>query len=362
MADNTKIWPIFRSANWGISDDLFTGIKNSYYYSNTLEIREDAKSVYPLDKPAISWERYSTYLWTDTDRPVAIIQSSSSYNKIYVFVWKSVYYVDVEADTATKLCSFTSDDICDAETFNWYIYITTTSWLYIIEEGALAADWVTMAAATSVTSTEPYLWRIYQFNLATSYHPLYASETILCVWDKNEMKKVLRETCNAISDWFTLQEWYTIKLITELWWYVRVVASDLMWWSEILLWDKVSSAVTETIPFPWYNFLQTEIYWWYQYLLSSKWLWVLNWYQFYILKKAQEWSVSSSARNAMVVYNDKLYFCTSNWIYIYWAKNKNYTDVLSLWMKVSQCWCLFTDWVNLFSYDSFAYTIAFFSR
>ena len=348
MAETAKIWPIFRWANWWISDDLFTGIQNSYYYSNLLEVREDTKSVYPLDKPAVIWPWYSTTLWNETAKPVAIIQSTSSYTDILVFVGKSVYSVDVENKTSNLLCTF-PNDICDAETFNWYIYITTTVGLYIIEEWASSSDWTTLQSSTTVTSTEPYLWRICDFAAYTTYHPLYASEICLCVWDKNELLKVMKETCNITATWFTLQEWYTIKLITELWWFVRVVASDLMWWSEVLLWDKLSNAVAETIPLPWYDFYQTEIYWWYQYLLSDKWLWVLNWYQYYILKKAQEWAVSSFAKNSMCVYNDKLYFCTSKWIYIYWAKNKNYNDVLSLWSEGENHWCLFSDWVHLFT-------------
>ena len=348
MADNTKIWPIFRWANWWISDDLFTWIKNSYYYSNLLEIREDAKSVYPFGKPAISWETTATYLGSETAKPVAIIQSTSSYNIIFVFVNKSVYKVNVNSGTYTLLWTF-SNVICDAETFNWYIYITTTYWLYIIEEDASSSDWTTLVSSSSVTQTEPYLWLIWTFSSNADYHPLYASDILLCVWDGNEMLKVSKETCNLKETWFKLQDWYTIKLITELWWFIRIVAADLMRWSEILLWDKISEAPNEVIPFMWYIFFQTEIYNWYQYLLSDKWLWVLNWYQFYILKKAQEWNVSSPARNSMCVYDDKLYFCTSTWIYIYWAKNKNYNDVLSLWRLTKNCGCLFSDWQHLFT-------------
>lgn len=348
MAENTKIWPIFRSANWWLSDDIFTGIKNSYYYSNLLEIRNDDKSVYPYERPAISGASSSLYLWTETRAPVAIVQSSSSYAHLFVFVYRSVYDVHITNETVTKLCTFGSN-IHDAEMFNWYIYITTQSWLYIISENASSADWSSLPSSNTVTGTEPYLWKIGQFNTVASWHPLYATNTVLCVWDNDEMWKISKETCNTKSTAFSLPEWYTIKLITELWWYVRVVAQDIMRWSEILLWDKVSSAPTEVIPFPWYTFLQTEIYWWYQYLLSNKWLWLLNWYQFYILKNAPEWDVSTSARNGMAVYDDKLYFVTSKWIYIYWAKNKNYPDVLSLWRETKECGCMLSDWQNLFT-------------
>jgi hypothetical protein len=46
-----KIWPIFRWANWGLSDDLFTGVRNSFYYSNNMEVLEDANWIYPKQSP-----------------------------------------------------------------------------------------------------------------------------------------------------------------------------------------------------------------------------------------------------------------------------------------------------------------------
>ena len=46
----------------------------------------------------------------------------------------------------------------------------------------------------------------------------------------------------------------------------------------------------------------------------------------------------------MCVYDDKLYFVANNWIYIYWAKNKNYADVLWLWHKVENGFRLWAIW------------------
>ena len=68
MAENTKIWPIFRWANGWISDDLFTGIKNSYYYSNDMEIREDAKSIFPKPVPAYADSDKNIEIWTGYDK------------------------------------------------------------------------------------------------------------------------------------------------------------------------------------------------------------------------------------------------------------------------------------------------------
>jgi hypothetical protein len=347
MDSSTKIWPIFRWANWWISDDLFTGIQNSYYYSNLLEVREDAKSVFPWASPAIAWDATCIALWSDTDKPVAIVQTSIS-TEIIVCVGKNVFSVDMTNETQYLLTSF-PNDICDAEAFNWYIYISTTWGVYMISESANTSDWQSLWSSVSVTSVEPYLWKLYSFSTNIVRHPLYASDILMCIWDWDELLKVERETCNLAQTAIKLQKWFSVKLLAELWWFIRIVASDWMWGSQLLMWDKVSEAPNEVLPFGWYIFFQTAIYWWYQYLLSDKWLWVVNGYQFYILKKAQEWDIQSSAYNSMCVYYDKLYFCTSEWIYIYWAKNKNYNDVLSLWMAVKNCWCIYTDWINLYT-------------
>ena len=339
-----KIWPIFRWANWWISDDLFTGIQNSYYYSNQIEIREDAKSIYPSDKP------YQPYtLWTEEAKPVCMMKTANSWDNMFVFVWKSVYVIDTNdfSDTPELLCTF-SDDICDAETFNWYIYISTTGGLYLIDEEANSTTWSNLPSETTVTWT-PYHWRIKQWNRITQYHPLYATETILVCWDYEELIKILKETCDTYTTWFTLQEWVMIRLITELWGFMRIVVDDSMWGSAVVMRDKTWTAPNEIIPFDWYKFFQTCIYNWYQYLLSDKGLWILNWYQYYILKKAQEGSLTSHAHNAMCVFDDKIYFATSEGLYIYWAKNKNYNDVLSLWKEQKGCGCVYSDWINLYT-------------
>jgi hypothetical protein len=365
MAWNTKIWPIFRWANGWISDDLFTGIQNSYYYSDKIEVREDAKSIFPYTQPATILNTYSYTLWTETDKPVEMLMTKESVTDLYIFCWKSVYRVDISLfdNVPVQLCTF-PDKICDAETFNWYIYISTTWGLYIISETADNTTWSNLGSETTVTWT-PYHWRIKQFSRYCEYHPLFWSDIILAVWDYEEMLSISKETCDTYSTGFSLQESYMIKMITELWWFLRIVADDGMWGSEIIMWDKISDAANEIIPFTWYKFLQTCIYNWYQYLLSDKGLWVLNGYQYYILKKAQEWIVSSPAHNAMCVHNDKIYFATAEWLYIYWAKNKNYNDVLSQWTSMKKCWCLYSDWLTIYTscwkQGSYNYSMAWWS-
>lgn len=339
MADNTKIWPIFRWANWGLSDDLFTGIRNSFYYSNDMEIRQDAKSIYPMWVPAYAdpntrvaiWTWWS---WTLRYQPACVFYSYQDAGWI-VCGQRNIYLVD-GTNTVTSLCSF-SENICDAEIFNWYIYIATRTHVYYKQDDGY--NWSNMASAVDSSAINYGRMDITD----NGNHPLYASDVCLCVWDNNIMRKVTKEIPNLLQDWFTLQNWRYIRFINELWWFIRAVAVDEPYWSEVLLWDKVSSTVSEVIPLEWYSIRGAIIYNGYHYLLSDKWLWMLNWYQYYILKKA-EWWVDSTTRNNMCVYNDRLFFVTNEWIYIYWAKNKNYNDVLALWHAVEPWYKLWAIW------------------
>ena len=338
MADNTKIWPIFRWANWWLSDDLFTGIKNSFYYSNDMEIRQDAKSAYPMGVPAyadlVKW--VGVWDWTSGKQYAKCVTYSDSDSWWIICLDKDIYLL-ADTWTLSNLCTMW-EDICDMEIFNWYIYVTTKKYLYYKQ---FAGSWTDMASATDDSASTA--WRCTQSLTNNSNHPLYASDAILCVWDVNNMWYVSQEIPTLMQLWFKIQEWYYIRFINELWWFIRVTAVDEPYWSEVLLWDKFSTIPEEIIPLEWYSIIGSAIYWGYQYLLSNKWLWLLNWYQYYLLKKV-EWDVDTTTRNCMCVYDDKLFLVANNWVYIYWAKNKNYADVLNLWHKVEDWYSLWAIW------------------
>ncbi len=344
MADTAKIWPIFRWANWWLSDDLFTGIRNSFYYSNDMEIRQDAKSIYPMWVPAYADPSKRAICgdgstWNLRSEPVCVFFSENDGG--WVICGKRNIWLMAADGTVSDLCTL-STDICDAEMFNWYIYVATRQYLYYKK---YSWSWTDMASATNASSQN--FWRCNETLSNIRNHPLYASDTMLVVWDWNLVRYVSKEIPNLLQDGLTLQTNYSIRFINELWWYIRTVAVDDPYWSEVILWDKVSTAPQEIIPLEWYSIIWATIYNWYHYLLSDKWLWLLNWYQYYLLKKSN-WSVDSYQRNNMCVYNDKLYFVCNDWIYIYWAKNKNYADVLNLWHKVEEWYTLWAIW----SYNS----------
>ena len=341
MADTAKIWPIFRWANWWLSDDLFTGIRNSFYFSNDMEIRQDAKSAYPKPVPAYADENTRIAIWDASSWDLAIPPKCVLYSSVeggwLVFWLRNIYLIDY-LNTVTLLCTLT-ENICDAEIFNWYIYISTKTHLYYKWDNWW--DWGNMASSVDDSSDD--YGRCTQSLNSNSTHPLYASDVCLCVWDTNNMRYVSQEIPTLLQKWFTIQEWYYIRFINELWWFIRVTAVDEPYWSEVLLWDKISNAPQEVIPLEWYSIIWSAIYWWYQYLLSDKWLGLLNGYQYYLLKKV-DWDVNTNVRNCMCVYDDKLYFVANWWVYIYWAKNKNYADVLWLWHKVENWFYLWAIW------------------
>jgi len=342
MADNTKIWPIFRWANWGLSDDPFTGIKNSFYFSNDMEIREDAKSIYPKWVPAYA-DPNKKFEIPDTEQNIVNITYSKEgdwdYSGWIVCTNTKIYLVN-NINGVKLLCTM-SETIRDLEIFNWYIYVSTKDYLYYKIDNWLNR-W-NMASSTDASYVN-YGRCATQFTSAW-HHPLYWTSTVLCVWDWDKLRIVNREVWNVLQDWFSVQKEYYIMFIDELGAYVRVTANNSPYWAEVLLWDKVSNAPTEVIYLEWYHIVQSCIYNWYHYLLSNKWLWLLNWYQYYLLKKTDA-EINSSTRNGMVVFDDKLYFVANDWIYIYWAKNKNYADVLNLWHKVEGKWTMWAIWVN----------------
>ena len=344
MADNTKIWPIFRWANWGLSDDLFTGIKNSFYFSNDMEIRQDAKSIFPKPVPAYADANICVDVGTGASGQYRVKNVTFSDKDWWwiVCLTKDIYLV--KNWVATKLCTM-NEEICDLEIFNWYIYISTYDYLYYKKD-----DWYNWEDVPSATDdTDPDYWRMVTALTHNWNHPLYASDICLCVWDTSNMKKVTKEIPTLLQDWFEIQAEYYIRFINELGWFIRVVAIDEPYGSEVLLWDKISDSPAEVIPLEWYLMIGSCIYNWYHYLLSNKGLGLLNWYQYYLLKKT-DWDTETAIRNCMCVYDDKLFFVANGWVYIYWAKNKNYADVLNLWHKVE-------DWFTLWAIGSYKWWI-----
>lgn len=317
----TSVWPIFRWANWWLSDDLFTGIVNSFYYSKNVEIREDMRSIYPCPQAkVVSW--WANIVWT----PVKMIQLTDT--KRAVFSSNRVYEFDKSTGTVGTWVQLNTT-ICDAEVFGWKIFVTTMTKLYSFNYSN--PDWSSPDEIASLTSC--------------AYHPLLATSTTLVVWDKNIIKVVLYNALSTAIDQITLASNCVVKLLDFLWWYTRIVIEKDYYKNEIWLWDNSKEAINERIPMDWYKFYQSCVYKWQHYLVSNKGLGLMNWYNYYIIKRFENFSDKT---NSICVYDDKMYIWGTDWIYIYWAKNKNYSEVLGMWTYTNEkVWALASNYEDI---------------
>ena len=78
MAESNVVAPIFRWANWWIADDIFTGINNSYFYSENIEVRENSKW--------ISLSKALVQATTSTDKINVIVKAESN---LFIAWWAS---------------------------------------------------------------------------------------------------------------------------------------------------------------------------------------------------------------------------------------------------------------------------------
>ena len=325
MADNTKIWPIFRWANWGLSDDLFTGIQNSFFYSEDLEVREDMRSIYPCPTANISQASLS---WT----PVKMIQYST-YNWA-VFSGSKVYVFNSDTWAIDNGTTLSGGTVRDAEVFGNKIFVTTNTKLLSVDYSS--PDWSNPTEVATLNSCE--------------YHPLQATSTTLAIGDKNIIKIVLFNALWTAIDQITLSSNCVVKLLDYLGGYTRIVIEKDYYQNEIWLWDNSKEAINERIPMDWYKFYQSCIYKGKHYLVSNKGLWLLNGYDYYIIKRFEKFSDNP---NSICVYDDKLYIGGTDWVYIYWAKNKNYNEVLAMWTYTgSKIWALASNYLDILTSKS----------
>ena len=323
--DITSVWPIFRWANWGLSDDLFTGIQNSFYYSENLEIREDMRSIYPVAQSKLA---------TATNQldsvPVKMIQWYAT--DWIIFTQSKAYSYDSSTGTLTEEYTF-SYEVTDAAVFGDKIFVSTKTKLYSYSYSSPDLDNPTEVC--SLTSCD--------------YHPLLPTSTVLVIWDKNKIKVILYNALSTAIDQITLASNCRVKLLDFLWWYTRIVIEKDYYRNEIWLWDNSKDAINERIPMDWYKFYQSVVYKWQHYLVSNKGLWIINWYNYYIIKRFDKFS---DYKNSICVYDDKIYIWGTDGIYIYWAKNKNYSEVLALRTKTWKVWALASNYQDIFTSSS----------
>ena len=319
MAESNVIAPIFRWANWWIADDIFTWITNSYFYSENIEIRENAQGI-SLSKKLV--QDTTTTAW------INVITKAKSDLFIAWGVWGVCYKCDdwvwSAVDTSRNKARYS------AAVFNDYVYWCESDALYKVA--------ITDFSSASVTPTKV------DDLVDTTNHPMLVSMWDLYIWNWSKLSKV--DISWVFSDLFTMEKWGIITKLNDLWWAIRVITQSWLGNSNIYLWDWVSDEPDETVPLLWYVTYQSQIYNGYPYLVTNRGLGILDWYKIYPLKKCDDFA---SIDNWIWVYNEKLIIAGRNWIYSRWAKNKNYNEVLSYDYVASwKVRCIYSDWVDLF--------------
>lgn len=329
MAESDLVAPIFRWAYGWLSDDIFTGIDTSFYSSKNIDIRGNAKAIslnkaLVLDSSTTITEKINAIFKTSTGKMVAFGASGWIYWK-NTTTWAKIT-TDSPATTIYSACEF-----------NWYIYWTTVDYLHRLAVWNLSWDitWSDAINRQSITSAV--------------YHPLLPSMWDMFVWHWGKLWKVWIE--NVWEDLITMDSVWVVKELNDLGGSIRVVTIGSVWNSNIYLRDGTNTNPDQTIPLKWFDIRQSTIFNWYNYLVTNKGLWILDWYKIYPIKKI-DWFNDNI--NSISVFNEKLYIWWTGWVYCYGTKNKNYPEVLNFELSSSNgnsadvIGAMYSDWVNFY--------------
>ena len=319
MAESNVVAPIFRWANGWIADDIFTGINNSYFYSENIEVRENSKW--------ISLSKALVQATTSTDAINVIVKADK---KLFIAWWAGWVCKKCKNGNWSSVSTGLSTAWISAAVFNDYVYFCTSNALYKVAVSDFSSSSVTPTKVDDLTTAD--------------YHPMLVSMGDLYIWNGSKLSKV--DVSNVFSDLFTMETWWVITKLNDLWWAIRVITQSALWNSNIYIWDWVSELPDETIPLILYVTYQSQIFNGYPYLITNRGLWILDWYKIYPLKKIDDFA---DIDNWIWVYNERLVIAWKNWIYSWGAKNKNYNEVLSYdYVASGEVTCIYSDWVDLF--------------
>ena len=329
MWESNLIAPIFKWAYWWLSDDIFIWIDNSFFSSKNIDIRSNARWI-SLAK-ALVLDSATTI----TEKINIILKLSTWW---YMAFWAS-WWLYLKA--TTTWAKITSDSpataIVWACEFNWYLYWATVDNLHRI----LVTNISTNITATDVINRQALT--------SASYHPMLVSWWDLYIGNGNKVGKI--DTTNVYEDKLTLWTNDVIKDINDLWWSIRLIKINSSKYNSVDLRDWVDSAVWQTIPLIWFDIRHSQIFNWYNYLITNRWLGILDWYKIYPIKKINQFNDNMGS---ITVHDEKLYIWWTWWVYVFWNKNKNYPEVLNLelstsnWSTADEIWAIYSDWTDLY--------------
>jgi len=331
MSRNDRlVAPIFSWANWWLSDDIFTGIQNSFFSSKNVNIRDNNKWIsinkaLVKDSTTVVVEQITSYVKVNTTDRMAFGDAWGIYR------YRSSAWVKITSDSpATKVMS--------ACQFGGYIYWTTTSAIHRLLVTNISDD---------ITATDVINRQVLD---TAEYHPLLVSALGVYVWNKSSLWII--NPLNIYSNNFTIESGSVIKELNGLWWVVRVLTISSLLNNNIYLRNWSSPYPDQTIPLIGHNVYHSVIFWWYNYLITNKWLAVVDWYNVIIIKETDQFVDNIGS---VCIWNNKLYIWGIGWVYCFGAKNKNYPNVLNMEYSTSngvatdKIWALASDWVILLS-------------
>lgn len=329
MAWNEALAPIFRWAFWWMSDDIFSGLENSYFSSYNTNVRDNSKAItlnkaLILDTDDVVTETINEIIKLSTGAILAFGGSGWIYRK--------------QTTTREKVTTSTpTTAILSWREFNGYVYWTTISGLHRILTSNVAT-W-----ASEVVNRKALE--------GASYHPLLVSMGSMYVGNKNKLSEV--NIANVFDDVYTVENNGIVKKINDLWWHLRITTISQDGNNNVYLWSRGiwKANPNQTIPLIGYNIRQSIIHNGYNFLVTNKWLWILDWYNTITLKKNKDFNDNI---NSIAVFDEKLLIWGTWWVYVYGAKDKNYPQVLSLehrssnWQSDDVIGAMFSDGTDLY--------------
>ena len=336
MATSNKIIEtMFSWASGWLSDNKFTWIAWSFQESKNIEVRKDARTItltksLQKDSGSVVTDTITTFLSLSTGDLMAFWETWAIYRK-YSWAWH-------------KNSTSIGQKIISAIEYNWYVYFTTFSSLYRV------AIW---SISNSMTFT------VYKtFENGSDYHPMIVfSNTNLYIWDKDYIalidypwiwyekilvlsKNLVCKSIQAISS--------SLKFYCE---YAQSLnSSEIVYWSWIE-WVLPSESITINGVNPSHILNMNG----YDYVIANNRLWILDWYKQQKLKDITDFSTNS---NSISILDNKLTYWWTGGIWVWWALNKNYPEVLSfdhstsnsetdtVWALWFHQWELYVSWSN----------------
>ena len=321
--------PIFQWASWWLSDDIFTGLENSFYSWYNINIRWNAKSI-SLNKALVkdSW----TVITEKINEIIKVWAAEflAFWNSWWIYRKRSWTWVKVTTDSP-------ANPILSAIEFNGYIYRTTAWYLHRLLKTNISDD----ISATDVINRQALN--------SVSYHPLLVRTWTLYVWNWKSVDTV--DIGNVFQTGIVVESNAVVKFLDKLGSTIKITMQIDLWWYNMYLWNWVTDTPDQSLPIYWIELKQSKIYNWLHFFSTNVWLWALDWYRIYPVKNIETFNDNI---NSISVFNDYLLVWWTWGVYSYGSKNKNYPPALNLERRTSNnnaadvVWAIFSDWTDLY--------------